>query len=131
MELNAINQYKQNTIATSTPEELTLFLYNGAIKFMNIAKIKIGENSIEEKSNALIRAQNIISELKYSLNMDYEMSQDIAALYNFILEKLVDANLENKVENIDEALAITKEMRKTWIEIMEEVKNESKERLAR
>ncbi len=125
MDLGAINQYKQNSIATATPEELTLLLYNGAIKYMNIAKIKIDEKNIQEKNSALIRAQDIISELNYSLDMEYEISENLRALYNFVLEKLIDANLENNTEYIDEALIIVKDMRETWVEVIKQVKNKS------
>lgn len=125
MDLGAINQYKQNSIATATPEELTLLLYNGAIKYMNIARIKIEEKNIQEKNSALIRAQDIISELNYSLDMNYEISENLRALYNFVLERLIDANLENNTEYIDEALSIVKDMRETWVEVIRQVKNKS------
>ncbi len=49
MTYNALNQYKQNTVFTATPEELTLMLYNGGIKFMNISKYSI-ENNENRKS---------------------------------------------------------------------------------
>lgn len=125
MGFGGINQYKQNSIATAAPEELTLLLYNGAIKFMNIGKMKIEEKDIQGKNEALIRAQDIISELNYSLNMDYEISEGLRALYSFVLEKLIDANIENSIEDIDDAITVTKEMRETWVEVMKQVKNKS------
>ena len=60
MTYNALNQYKQNVVFTATPEELTLMLYDGSIKFMNIAKYSIENDDIQRAHEALIRAQDII-----------------------------------------------------------------------
>lgn len=122
MTYNALNQYKQNTVFTATPEELTLMLYNGGIKFMNIAKYSIENNEIEKAHGALIRAQDIIIELNSSLNMDYEVSTNFRQLYGFIIDKLIDANINKQVELIEEALEILTEMRDTWKEAMKDVK---------
>ena len=122
MTYQALNKYKQNTVTTATPEELTLMLYDGAIKFMNIGKYSIENKDIERTHTSLMRAQDIINELKYSLNMDYEISEEIGRLYDFILSKLVDANIGKDITAIDEALEITYEMRDTWKEVMQQVK---------
>lgn len=119
---NALNQYKQNTVFTATPEELTLMLYDGAIKFMNIAKYNMEEERLERSHESLIRAQDIITELGASLNMDYEISNNFKDLYDFIMTKLIDANINKEIKPIDEALDIVTEMRDTWKEAMKEVK---------
>ena len=122
MTYNALNQYKQNAVFTATPEELTLMLYDGCIKFLNIAKYNIEKKDIEKAHNALIRAQDIVIELDSSLNMQYEISNNLRQLYNFVREKLIDANINKKVEPIDEALEIVSELRDTWKEAMKQVK---------
>ena len=124
MTYNALNQYKQNTVFSATPEELTLMLYDGAIKFMNISKYHIENNNVVKAHEALIRAQDIIIELNSSLNMEYEISKNLRGLYEFLLDRLVDANIYKKVEPIDEALEIVTEMRDTWKEAMQEVKKQ-------
>lgn len=123
MSYSAMNQYKQNSISTASPEELTLMLYNGAIKFMNISKLGIEEGDIQKKNEALIRAQNIINELKHTLNMDYEISEEMGRLYDFILEKLIDANINKDIQSVDDALTIVYEMRDTWADVIKQVKN--------
>ena len=75
MTYNAPNQYKQSAVFTATPEELTLMLYDGAIKFMNIAKYHIENNNVVKSHETLIRAQDIIIELNSSLDMKYEVSE--------------------------------------------------------
>ena len=124
MTYNALNQYKQNTVFSATPEELTLMLYDGAIKFMNIGKYHIENNNIIKAHEALIRAQDIIIELNSSLNMEYEVSENLRGLYEFVLDRLIDANIYKKVEPVDEALEIITEMRDTWKEAMLEVKKQ-------
>lgn len=122
MTYQALNKYKQNTVSTATPEELTLMLYDGAIKFMNIGKYSIENKDLERTNSSLIRAQDIISELNYSLNMDYDLSKDMRSLYDFIVSKLIDANIKKDIEAIDEALNITYDMRDTWKEVIKQVK---------
>lgn len=122
MTYQALNKYKQNTVTTATPEELTLMLYDGAIKFMNIGKYSIENKDIERTNSSLIRAQDIINELNYSLNMDYDISKEMRDLYDFILARLVDANIAKDIVAIEEALEIVYEMRDTWKEVMQMVK---------
>ncbi len=92
MAYNALNQYKQNAVFTATPEELTLMLFEGAIKFMNIAKYSIEKRDIEKAHEALIRAQDIVIELSSTLNMEYEISNNLKRLY--LLSPLT--NLDNR-----------------------------------
>lgn len=122
MSYQALNVYKENSVLTATPEELTLMLYEGAIKFMKIAKYSIENNELERAHSSLIRAQDIIMELNYSLDMNYEISNDFRSLYTFILDKLVDANISKEIGPMDEALDITEEMKETWKEVMKQIK---------
>jgi len=118
----ALNAYKRNTVLTATPEELTLMLYEGAIRFMNIAKYSIENKDYEKAHSSLIRAQDIIMELNTTLNMDYEISHNLRKLYNFIYERLVDANIRKDIKAIDDALEITSDMRDTWKEVIKQIR---------
>lgn len=122
MTYTALNKYKQSSISTATPEELTLMLYNGAIKFMNIAKYSIEKKEMEKAHNSLIRAQDIILELNYSLDMKYDISKEMRDLYEFIMSKLVDGNISKDIKSIEEAIDITSEMRDTWKEVIKQMK---------
>lgn len=122
MSYAALNKYKENSITSATPEELTLMLYDGAIKFMNIAKFSIEKKEMEKAHNSLLRAQDIINELNHSLDMKYEISNELRDLYDFILINLVDGNLKKDKKPIDDALSITTEMRDTWKEVIKSVK---------
>lgn len=122
MTYTALNKYKQSSISTATPEELTLMLYNGAIKFMNIAKYSIEKKEMEKAHNSLLRAQDIILELNYSLDMKYDISKEMRELYEFVMSKLVDGNISKDIKSIEEAIDITSEMRDTWKEVIKQVK---------
>ena len=122
MTYTALKQYKQNTVFTATPEELTLMLYDGAIKFMNIGRYNIENKNIEKAHESLIRAEDIIIELKSSLNNDYEISNNLGKLYDFIMDKLIEANINKTTKPIEEALEIIMELRDTWKEAMKDVK---------
>ncbi|NLW23548.1 MAG: flagellar export chaperone FliS [Tissierellia bacterium] len=122
MAYNALNQYKQNAVFTATPEELTLMLFEGAIKFMNIAKYSIEKRDIEKAHEALIRAQDIVIELSSTLNMEYEISNNLKRLYDFVLNNLIEANINKEVKPIEEGIEIFTELRDTWKEAMKEMK---------
>lgn len=122
MTYEALNRYKQNSVFTATPEELTLMLYDGAIKFMNIAKYSMENKEIEKAHTSLLRAQDIVMELNYSLDMSYEISNGFRSLYDFVLSRLVDANIHKSSKSIDEALGVVADMRETWKEVMKQIK---------
>ncbi|NBG89399.1 flagellar export chaperone FliS [Isachenkonia alkalipeptolytica] len=115
---NPYNTYKENSVKTASPEELTLMLYNGALKFINKGKMGIEGKNIQEANEGIKRAQDIIHELNNSLNMDYEMSKNMRSLYTYILEKLVEGNIKKTTEPLDEAKEMITELRDTWKEAM-------------
>ncbi len=116
--LNPYQHYQEQSVMTASPGELTLMLYNGCIKFINKAKLAIEEKNIQEANNAIIRAQDIIHELMYTLNMDYDISNNLAALYDFMNRRLIDANLSKDTEPLDEVLELVTELRDTWMEVI-------------
>jgi len=115
---NPYGQYKQNSIMTASPQELTLMLYNGALKFIGMSKIHIEQKDIPNANESIMRTQAIIQELNITLNMDYEISTGLRSLYIYILEKLVDANISKDVKHLDEAAQMITELRDTWKEAM-------------
>jgi len=116
---NAYNQYKQNTVFTASPEELTLMLYNGMVKYANQAMIAIEEKRIPQAHEAITRTSDIIMELNMTLNMDYEVSQGLRQLYDFLLNRLTEANIAKDKGIIEEILPLITELRDTWKEAME------------
>lgn len=119
---NPYGQYKQSSIMTASPQELTLMLYNGALKFIGLSKIHIEKNNIPEANESILRAQDIIQELNITLNMDYELSTGLRSLYTYILDLLVDANIHKDTKYLDEASEMVKELRDVWKEAMQTFK---------
>ncbi|MFF6014777.1 flagellar export chaperone FliS [Lysinibacillus fusiformis] len=116
--LTAQNAYKQNSVTTASPGELTLMLYNGCLKFLNKAKQAIQEKNIQEKNTNLIKAQAIISELMATLNMDIEISKQMLPLYEYMNHRLIEANIQNDVAIIEEVEGLVTEFRDTWKEVI-------------
>ncbi|WP_285397584.1 flagellar export chaperone FliS [Lysinibacillus sp. fls2-241-R2A-57] len=116
--LTAQNAYKQNSVTTASPGELTLMLYNGCLKFLHKAKLSIQEKNIQEKNTNLIKAQAIISELMATLNMDIEVSKNMFALYEYMNHRLVEANIQNDIAFIEEVEGLVTEFRDTWKEVI-------------
>ena len=121
---NPYTQYKENSINSATPAELTLMLYNGAIKFTKLAKINMESKNLAEVSINLIKSQDIIDELNLTLNMDYDISQELRSLYIFIKEQLIDANIQKDISILDDVIPIMEGMRDTWKEAMEIMKKQ-------
>lgn len=108
---------------TASPAELTLLLYDGAIKFCNIAIMGIEEKNIEKTHNNIKKAQAIIEELQSTLNYSYKVSEDFDKIYRYIYGMLVDANIHKDKEILECALNEIRGMRDTWKEVMRLSKN--------
>ena len=110
--------YRRQQILTATPEQLTLMLYNGALKFINEGIKAMHEKDYEESNNKFIRVQNILSELQATLKMEYEISTNLNALYDYAKRCLVEGNMNDNVNKIEEAKEIITEIRNAWHEAM-------------
>jgi flagellar protein FliS len=126
--INAYEQYRQGSVATATPEGLTLMLYEGLVRFMKQGRLFIQQNRLEQAHRSIIRVQDIIDELNGSLNMDYEISHQLRSLYLFIQERLVEANINKDLALLDEILPLAEELRDTWKEAMQIARGESRAR---
>lgn len=115
---NPYQAYQENSVLTASPGDLTLMLYNGCLKFLNLAKKAIEEKNITEKNTNLQKAQNIINELMVTLNMDIEISKQMMALYDFVRTKLIEANVKNDLASLEEAESIMTDFRDTWKEVI-------------
>ena len=111
--------YKQNSVTTASPGELTLMLYNGCIKFINQAQQAILVKNIEEKNINIIKAQRIINELMVTLDMDYEISQSLLKMYDYIYRRLLEANIKNDIEILNEVKEYVTQYRDSWKEAIQ------------
>jgi len=115
---NAYNQYKENSIYTASPEELTLMLYNGLVKFIMRGIDSIEKKNIQDANTNIIKAQNIVSEFMNTLDMNYEISSSLYSIYDYMLRRLIDANIAKDKDILEEVLNFTKVLRDTWEQAM-------------
>lgn len=120
---NAYAQYNNNKVLTASPAELTLLLYEGAIKFCNIAIMGLEENNIQKTHDNIKKAQAIIEELQATLNHSYKVAEDFDNVYRYIYDLLVQANMHKDKEILERALTEIRGMRDTWKEVMKKGKS--------
>lgn len=115
---NVSRQYQESSVYTAGPEELTLMLYNGLIKFLMQARSAIEQKNIEEANKFLIKSQAIIDEFSCTLNLDYEISGNLLAIYDFMSWSLAQENIKKDNTNLESVLKLARELRDTWAEAM-------------
>lgn len=119
----AFQQYQNNMINTASPQELTLMLYNGLIKFLNFSIVGIEEKSIEKANNYILRSQDIIEEFMRTLDMNYEVSSGMFALYDYMNHRLIEANIKKDKAIVEEVRGFAENMRDTWAQAMKLAKH--------
>lgn len=115
---NIASVYQGTKVNTASPAELTLMLYEGAIKFCNKAIYAIEDKNISKANENLLKAQKIIMEFRSTLDHKYPVAQDFERVYDFIYRRLVEANIKKDKDIIEDTLKYIREMRDTWKEVM-------------
>lgn len=115
---NAYAQYNNNKIMTASPAELTLMLYDGAIKFCNIAAVAIESKDIQKAHSNIVKAQRIIDYLRQTLDMKYAVAQDFDNIYTYLSSRLVEANIKKDPEILNEVNEHLHSVRDNWKEVM-------------
>jgi len=117
------NQYNQVQIKTANKGKLIVMLYQGAIRFMNRALLLLEKKDMEGKGNALIRAQDIILELLYSLDQDLldqgdELALNLQRLYLYSYRRLVHANVHMDTEAVEEVIKLMQNLLQAWEQVV-------------
>ena len=115
---NPYAQYQNSRILTASPAELTLMLYDGAIKFGNIAIMGMKQKDIEKAHVNLKKVQRIVAEFRATLDMKYPVAQDFDRIYIYLEQRMVEANLAKDPEIMEEVVKHLRSMRDTWKEDM-------------
>lgn len=123
---NGYSNYANNKIMTASPAQLTLMLYDGAIKFCNIAIVGIETNDIEKAHNNIRKVQRIIEEFRNTLDFKYPVAQDFDRIYEYLLYRLRQANIHKDKEMIEEVLKHLRTLRGTWEEVMKGAKQKNR-----
>ena len=115
---NAYAAYNNSKIQTASPAELTLMLYEGAIKFCNVAIMGIEQKDIQRAHTNIVKVERIIEEFQVTLNYDYPIAKEFGQVYEYINRRLIEANLKKDKEILEEVLGHLRTMRDTWKEVM-------------
>jgi len=117
------NAYANNKITTASPADLVLMLYEGAIKFCNIAIMAVENKEIEKAHINIVKVEKIIQEFQITLDYKYATAKDFNEVYTYLLQRLQEANFKKDKEILEEVLGHLRTMRDTWKEVMRLTKN--------
>ncbi len=120
------NQYANSKLMTASPGQLTLMLYDGAIKFANLAIIGIETNDIPKAHTNIRKVERIIEEFRASLDFKYPVAQEFDNVYKYIYDRLIEANIRKDKEILEEVLKHLRTMRDTWEEVMKLAKQKNR-----
>ncbi|WP_416293765.1 flagellar export chaperone FliS [Paenibacillus illinoisensis] len=110
------DQYRQSSVQTSSPGQLLIMLYDGAIRFVRTAIDGMGSKDYQKVTLNLGKAQTIVSELSVTLDRSADIAKNLNALYEYINFLLIDANTKKSAEPAEEALGYLKELKETWVQ---------------
>jgi len=119
---NTANAYKNQQIMTASPEELTLLLYNGALRFVNESITSMEQGDMQQSHNANLRAQAIVGEFMITLDMNYEISQTWLPLYEYVSHCLIQGNIKKDKEQLLHAKSVLSELREAWVGAMKQTR---------
>ena len=115
--------YANNKVSTASSADLVLMLYEGAIKFCNLAITAIENKEIEKAHINIMKAERIIQEFQITLDYKYATAKDFNEVYTYLLSRLQEANFRKDPAILEEVLKHLRTMRDTWKEVMRLTKN--------
>lgn len=117
MNSNGYNVYKTNSVNHASKEQQLLMLLDGTVRFCKMGRQAIIDNDIKKANDALIRTQDIYSELMVCLDTTQgEWAVQLFRVYAFVKERLMEANMNKDVKIIDEIMPIVEDINETWHE---------------
>lgn len=122
--MNVQEEYRDTSFSTQSQGQLVVMLYDGAIRFLKIAREKLEEKDYAGKGIYIGKAQDILSELNNSLDMETggELSKNLRALYNFLYRHLNEANMERDTEKLEDCIGILQELQGAWEQVADRQK---------
>lgn len=116
---NGIAAYQQADVNTADPLKLIIMCYDGAINNLRAARDCIAARDLERKADAFDRASDFIGELNRALDFERggEIARNLNALYNYMLRRLMEANIRLETGPVDEIIGLLEELRSAWQEL--------------
>lgn len=119
---NAYAQYNNSRIMTASPAELTLLLYEGAIKFGNIAIVKMEQKDVEGAHKNIVKVEKIIDYLRETLDMKYAVAEDFERIYVYLSRRITDSMVSKDPKDMEEVVKHLRSVRDNWKEVMKKAK---------
>lgn len=116
---NSYDGYKTTEIATANQGKLIVMLYDGALRFLRIAIDNMNPRSYDMVNTNIIKAQDIVTELMLSLNMEEggEIAANLLNLYAYIKKRLLEANIAKDNAGLNEVIKLLEQLRGAWEEV--------------
>ncbi|MCT8976135.1 flagellar export chaperone FliS [Clostridium sp. CX1] len=115
---NAYNAYKTNSVNYASKDQLLLMLVDGAVKFAKMGRQAIIDKDIKKAHEDILRTQDIFYELMVTLDVNKggQWAQGLMSIYDFIVRRLVYANIKKDVAIMEEVIPLIEDIRDTWHE---------------
>lgn len=121
-------RYLEQMVESATPERLLMMLLDGAVGFINRASLAFEGGRLDEVNECLVKAQNIFIELVLALDLNAgQFAENLARIYEFVYNLLIEANIEKNPDKIKSALRLAGDVRDLWKETIEKSRQESLE----
>jgi flagellar protein FliS len=136
MALNRQNQYesyKSTEISTANQGKLIIMLYDGAIRFMKLARDNMNHTTYDVVNTNIVKSQDIITELMLSLDMQAggEVAQSLFNLYAYLKKRLIEANMSKDITILDEVIGHMTQLKTAWESIAQKEAGHSDSATAR
>ena len=123
---NRYAAYEKSRIMTASPAELTMMLYEGAVKFCNIAIVAVEHGDIQKAHDNIQKTERIVDYFRQTLDMSYPVAEDFERVYSYLSRRLVEANIKKDKEILEEVNTHLRSMRDNWKEVMKKSKEQGK-----
>ena len=110
-------------VNNASPEELILILYQSCEQYIQQGIDFVEQKNYEQANIYIQKAERIISELRCTLNHEYEIAEQLDKLYAYMYDKLVQGNIKSNIEDLTAILNIVKELREAWELAMKSLKS--------
>ena len=119
---SAQERYLEIKVRTATPGQLVSMLYAGASRFAKLARESLDAGDLEKTNHYILKTEAIIEELNYSLDMEKggEIAKNLRSLYDFIMERLLTANVKKSKEILAEVIELLEDLQQTWNQMLEQ-----------
>ncbi len=114
--MNGVEAYKEVAVTTQSKGRLIVLLYDGAIKFLNLAMRELEAGNYAEKGRYLNKAKDVINELNAVLDVDGggEIATNLRRLYLFMNRHLCEANTKRDPQMIRDVITLLEELNQAW-----------------